>query len=412
MKTDKRTTLNVAIGIALTAILVIGTGCNKTKDTDLTNIPSERRDKSQAVLITDIQYDHDVVLKDRVNGVDYLIANNLQINANLTIEPGVTLMFKDEAGIQVNEEGSLTAIGESSNLIYFTSEAGVRGSWKGITILSNHAKNVISYCRVEQAGGDNDYGKADIVVGSYSNTGQTEISNSEITTSLTTGILLSEGSRLIYFTGNKLFTNTTCPIEAYVGDAGQVSNSNTFSNNGLEYIRLTGKEDEVFTDPITLSKLTEPYLISGHIHLGNSFTIAPGTRLYMDEEAQILVDGTVGDASFSAIGTKTQPILIAPLYSGQGTWNSICFLSSSSPKNVIEYCNISGGGSLDNTNPGKGMLNMLSANGSTAIVMRNSNIMNSGAFGVYVQTAHCTYNNDIVSSNQFSNNVNGNIHFE
>ena len=132
-------------------------------------------------------------------------------------------MFKDGAGITVNQNGSLTAIGSTGNVILFTSESGKRGSWKGISILSSSAKNILSFCKIEQAGAANTNGSADILVGSANTTAEVQINNCEITTSAADGILLSEGSKLDWFNNNNIHTNTAHPISMHVTDAVNLS---------------------------------------------------------------------------------------------------------------------------------------------------------------------------------------------
>lgn len=398
----------------LTAVafgLLLFASCSKTEDAGLSNISSERKDNTQALTMSETVISSDLVLQDRVNGVDYIISNNIQINANLTIKPGVTIQFADGAGLQVNEEGSLTAVGATGNIIYFTSKSGKRSAWKGITILSNGGKNVLSYCKVEHGGATNSFGTGNVIIGSGTNTGSIEISNSEITASGSNGILLSEGSKLVGFVGNNIHTNSDFPVSMHVTDAMNMDNANQYSNNGKEFVQLVGNASTVITKDIMLVKTTEPFLISGKIVAGNKFCIAAGSRVSMDYAAEVVIDGVAGNGSFCAIGTSTQPIFISSIFNGTGVWNTIRFRSSNSTNNKIEFCTISGGGL--NTESNDGMLSVVNDNGgSTNIVVRNSNIINSAGTGIFIQNANSEYNKDIISANTFSNNVKGNVHFE
>ncbi len=395
---------------AVTIGLLFFASCSK-EDAGLSNITSERKDNTQALTMNETVISSDMVLQDRVNGVDYIISNNIQVNANLTIKPGVTIQFADGAGLQVNEEGSLTAIGTNGNVIYFTSKAGKRSSWKGITVLSNSGKNVLSYCKIEHGGAANSFGTGNIIVGAGTNTGSIEISNSEITTSGSNGILLSEGSKVVGFVGNNIHTNSDYPVSMHITDAVNMDNANEYSKNGKEFVQLTGDASNIITKDIMLVKTSEPFLISGNIVAGNKFCIAAGSRVSMDYEAEIVIDGVAGNGSFCAVGTSAQPIFISSVYNSTGVWNTIRFRSSNSTNNKIEYCTISGGGSNSGNNDG--MVSVVNDNGgSTNIVVRNSNIINSAGTGIFIQNANSAYNKDIISANTFSNNVKGNVHFE
>lgn len=394
------------------AALMLFSSCSKKEDETPTNIMAYRHDTNQAQSLDMTTVSTDMVLEDHVNGVDYIISNNLQLNANLTIKPGVTIMLKDGAGIQVNEEGSLTAIGSNGNLILFTSESGKRSAWKGITVLSNNAKNVISYCKVEHGGAASSFGTGNIIVGSGTNTGMVEISNSEITASGNNGILISEGSKLIGFTGNKIHTNSSYPVSMHITDAVNMVDGNQMVNNGKEFIQVTGDGSASINKEISLKKLDESFLVSGQIVAANKFCIAAGSRVYMDNGTEIIIDGTTGHGSFCAVGTASNPISIAAIYNGTGLWNTIRFRSSDSNDNKIEYCTISGGGATTGSNA-EGMISVVNdVDGSSNITIRNSTIINSAAIGIYIQSTHSAYNSDIISGNVFSNNVMGNVHFE
>ncbi|MFN8324010.1 MAG: hypothetical protein U0T74_15200 [Chitinophagales bacterium] len=395
----------VAIG------LLLFSSCSKKEDLTPTNLDIDRKNDAQAQVINQSEINTNTVWEDKVNGVDYMISGALQINAGLIIKPGVTIMFEDGAGLQVNEEGSISAIGASGNEIYFTSKSGKRSAWKGITILSNNAKNVISYCKVEHGGATNSFGAGNIILGSGANTAEAEVSFSDITASGSDGIVISEGSKVHNFTGNNLHTNSAFPVNMHLTDAYQMSDMNQFSNNGKEFIKVSGNGENVIAKQITLAKLNESFLISGKVTAGNKFTIAAGSRVMMDANAEVVIDGASGNGAFVAIGTQSQPISISAIYNGTGIWNTIRFRSSNSNDNRIEYCNISGGGL--NTGSADGMISVVNDNGgSSNIVIRNSNIMNSAAIGIYIQSANSEYNSDIISGNVFSNNVKGNVHIE
>ena len=391
----------------VTAALMLFSACSKNEDVTPNNIMAYRNDNSQSQSLYVTTISTDMVLEDRVSGVDYTIANNIQVNANLTIKPGVTVAFKDGAGIQVNEQGSLTAIGANGNVILFTSATDKRSGWKGITILNSNARNVISYCRVEQGGAANSFGTGNIIVGSKDKTGEVEISYSEITASGNNGILIAEGSKVHGFTGNKIHTNSSFPVSMHITDAANMTDGNQMVNNGKEFIQVTGDARFTITKEISLKKLNESFLVSGMIVAGNKFCVAAGSRVYMDNGAEIIIDGYTGQGTFCAIGSASSPISIAAIYNGTGMWKNIRFRASESNQNRIEYCTISGGGASDGSHA-QGMISVVD---NATIVIRNSTIINSAATGIYLE-ANAAYNNDILSGNTFSNNVLGNVHFE
>ncbi len=396
----------------ITLVLLFLASCSKQEDSALTNLKVERTDNSRAMRMEQKSISTDMVLGDHVNGVDYIIKENVEVSANLTIMPGVTIQFEDNAGLQINQSGSIRAIGANGNLIYFTSKSGKRSSWKGITILSTSNKNSISYAKIEHGGADNSFGTGNLIIGNARNLASLELSNSEITASGTIGITLGEASKLTGFVANKIHTNSSYPVSLCIADAGNMNDLNELRNNGKEFFRFTGSSSGIISKEITLGKLLEPVLITGTVVAGNKFNLLAGTRIAMDEHAEIIIDGIAGNGSFSAIGTSSQPITIAAPFTGSGVWNSIRFRSSNSALNRIEYCNISGGGG-SNSHINNGMITVVNDNGGSGnITIRNSSITNSAASGIFIQNSASVYNKDIVSSNSFSNNANGNVYFE
>lgn len=72
----------------------------------------------------------------------------------LTVEPGVRLQFEAESGLRITTTGSLVARGTAAAPIVFTGRTETPGSWKGISIRSTNANNVIASARVSNGGSD------------------------------------------------------------------------------------------------------------------------------------------------------------------------------------------------------------------------------------------------------------------
>ena len=391
-----KTKLLTGLSVAAFSLMMLSS-CKK-EDDQLNNISAYRTDASEAQLIDYSDINASMIFEDRVNGVDYLIAKDVQINAAVTVKPGVTFMFKDGAGFTVTENGSLKAMGTNGNEVYFTSESGKRGAWKGITFLSNSG-NVLEYCKIEHGGGANSFGSANVMIGTAENNASAEVSNSVITASKTDGIFMSERSSLLHFSGNTVTTNTAHPLAIHFSEVGQIEGGNTYTNNGKTEIRLYGNDNNI-TNVVNVSNVGMSYLVTGVVKANNAINVAPGVKLNMDNNAQIILNGS--QASFNAVGTSAQPIIISSPYAAAGVWNNIQFTGSNSANNRIEYCNISGGG----LGTADGMISVV--NGSS-VTVRNSTIANSAANGIYIQAATSQYNNDIATANTFTNNADGNV---
>lgn len=99
---------------------------------------------------------HDNEAKDdqtwRALAVPYHFAGGSTIVAHVTIEPGAQLEFGENTGIEVRQNGSLTAEGTPEKPIVFTGTDPTPGYWTGVFFESNSAKNVIRNAKITYAG--------------------------------------------------------------------------------------------------------------------------------------------------------------------------------------------------------------------------------------------------------------------
>jgi len=73
---------------------------------------------------------------------------------NITIEAGAKLLFTEQGYIEVNDGGSLTAKGTSTNPIIMDGEIDASGSWPGLSYqFTTSIKNELSYVTIRNAGG-------------------------------------------------------------------------------------------------------------------------------------------------------------------------------------------------------------------------------------------------------------------
>ncbi len=137
--------------------------------------------------------------------VPYFIENVVSIgydiqNGNLTIEPGSTLQFANDAGLCTGDYATgswLKANGTASERIVFTGETALPGTWKGIAFQSTNPNNQISYADISYGGSSSYTGatqkKANLHAGAWSN-GTFTIANSTISNSGAWGIWVTLGS--------------------------------------------------------------------------------------------------------------------------------------------------------------------------------------------------------------------------
>lgn len=146
--------------------------------------------------------------------VPYYINVDLDVEANLTIQPGAILMFGTDGQMDIGyyNNTQVTAVGTSSEPIVFTSAATspAAGAWKGILIWENNSPNTrFDYCEFNYTG--KDVYESSAAIWTY-NTSFT-VTNSKFQYSAGYGIFLDSGSTVTN-TGN---TFTGCAL----GEVGQ-----------------------------------------------------------------------------------------------------------------------------------------------------------------------------------------------
>lgn len=166
----------------------------------------------------------------------YEIANNVTVKkgVNLTIEPDVTLRFNGNASLIV--EGSLLAVGNSSNRITFTSNEPnpIRGQWDGIKFVGEDTESFILKFV------DINYAKYGILVESL---GKTVVEKSEIANNSLSGIHVIGRSNVVIkenvikLNGNGISTAGNISFGMIV-----VDNSISFNDENGIYVYTSGAD--------------------------------------------------------------------------------------------------------------------------------------------------------------------------
>lgn len=283
------------------------------------------------------------VLKNRGEGIDYTVDCILPIKGDLTIEPGVVIQFTSDAGFKIDGTGSLNATGTIEKNIKFIGKDNVKGSWLGLYFDSYDIKNSLSHCTIENAGGNSFNSNGDkgaIIVWADS---KLAINDSKIINSAEYGINANYSGAKLSLTNN-LITGCNMPMflnAEYVGDIS----GGTYTGNTTDaiYIETSLNYGKILTAQ-TWEDLGIPYRIKsgGYIVVDEVyFQIAAGVTIEFETETGIKIKS---GASFSAIGTATEQILFTGVIKQAGAWESIQFISTSSPLNEISYAKIEYGG--------------------------------------------------------------------
>jgi len=286
-------------------------------------------------------FSQDRVLKNTSAPVDYIISSVMDISdATITIEPGVVIEFKANAGIGVYDNGALKAQGTAGEPIIFRGEQQVRGFWRGIHIESNSLDNVLSHIKISDAGSNYVYCCNEVAT-VFLKGGSLTYNHVELSNGGSVGFRVTGDNATLREVSNNTFTNhTKYPVSGIIEKIAQiVETTSDFSGNLENYIFI---ENSDVKNDISLKKGNVPYLIeTGVIDVTRKLTIDAGVQIFMEEDAGI---GVFDEGALTIDGTSTEPVVMKGIQNVQGYWRGI-HIESNSIDNKLTHAIISNAGS-------------------------------------------------------------------
>ncbi len=275
---------------------------------------------------------------------DYFVMADIDVTAQLTVAPGVTVMFEPNRGLSIEgNSGALVAIGKADSLVVFTAQDTLNG-WDGIVFFNNNAQNEFNYADVSY-GGQLDFGFGVLAanIGVERSAG-VKVSNSTVSNSFNYGIYLENGGTLRESANNTLSDNNNNPIALSISQVGSLDEQSVYSgntDNTVEIFASTLSQDEELVVP-ALSNGTS-YYVSGKLDIDSGIKAQPGSSFEFNTNALIEISGTNG--YFSAEGTAADSITFTARNPADG-WGGFSIFTSNS-NNSFKYARVSYGGGRD-----------------------------------------------------------------
>jgi hypothetical protein len=395
--------------IVVVSLATLISACNQNEDEDNLDLP-------EVISCTDINTNTTWV--NRNNGVDYILQCNLSVNARLSIAPGVVIQCKNNAGITIESNGALVAVGNALEKIVLKGEVEQPGSWKGLFFRSNSPENELNHVTIAHGGSASFDGlniKANLRVKPNA---RIRILNSTLERSAGQGVYfegldIESQNALSAFSVNTFRDNAAHPISCIAPNVSMFDGLvSTYTSNGTQAIEIRG--GKAFGDH-TWKKCSIPYRIEevvliGHYDDNGSLTVEPGCQLIFGGDAGLCTGEYSTGSWMRIVGTATERITLTGASPSAGFWKGIAF-QSLSPLNEIAYADVSFGGSSSYTGNTAQKANIRAGSWSAGrFTIANCNISSSSAYGIYATMASPDVS--IPPSVVFTNNALGNYFHE
>ena len=314
--------------------------CSKEDEDDSTSTPS-----AEPTTLDCDYFKQDRILTNNPDApIDYIITCQAPVDGDLVIQPGVVIAFQTDAGLEVFENGSISAIGTQEEPIVMTGVDKAAGSWSGIMIYSKDVKNVLNYCTVEFGGGspfNSNDDRGNIIL--YAD-GKLTVEHCAISNSATYGIHANYKSGRFVSIDHNTFSSNKAPIYVRANLVDAIGSDNLFSKNTGNYVEVgCGAVFENENGDKTWNKLEVPYRITTTdfgitdkitVPPNGNLTLAPGIQMEFATSVYIYVED---NASLKAVGTANEPLLFTGIDKAPGAWGGIEFAFTKSTRNEIAH---------------------------------------------------------------------------
>ncbi|WP_375579248.1 PKD domain-containing protein [Marivirga tractuosa] len=340
---------------------------------------------------------------------DYIITRSIDINAELTIEPGVFIQVVEDAFVEVESEGVLKAVGTESDSIKFTS-SNIAGNikWGGLIIHSGNVNNELSYTEVSHAGnsrlfytnGASQFGNIGIT-----DNGKLSIKNSTISNSLGQGgYVISNG--LVDFENNEFKDNGDYAFSIPFNMIGKIDgNTNVADNGNRNYIRVF---QSTMTDDqsIVALKNDQSFRVSGDITLESELNIGAGVKMEFDQDEFFTVETT---GLLKAVGTSDNKIVMTSSNISGGLYWGGLLVKSGNAQNELDHVEVSyGGESRMFYTEGASRFANIGIEATGQISISNSLISNGKSEGIFAMenSINTFSSNEFIDNNDYAMSIN------
>ncbi|WP_247237158.1 hypothetical protein [Telluribacter sp. SYSU D00476] len=339
---------------------------------------------------------------------DYIVTRSIDVNAELTINPGVVVAFERDVYMHIQDSGYLSAKGQPDKKIKFVGVQKTKGYWIGIALYSGSNVNVMEHVEIMHTGSrpvHSDIKAALFVYGGSE--AQITIKNSQLSQNDGYGMYLYEGAILREFSQNSFTNHTEAGIMVDAMNVSRLDADSKFTGgNGRNVVEvlqssLEGNKEiewKSFADKT-------PYRLNGELTVNSGWKLNPGVTLEMNRDAIIEIST---DGYMSAQGTATEKIKITSASGSAAYWQGIVCYSQVN-KNILENAEVRNAGSKILV--GEKKTNIAIYGDGASMTIKNTHVSGSGGYGIFVASG-ASANTDLATTNTFDSNALTNVLIE
>lgn len=344
----------------------------------------------------------DLTLVNRVTNPakpDYIASSNVNMKADLIIEPGVKIVYESNVALNIDADGALLAEGTASEPVVMTGTTESNGFWKGIGVFSSDIRNVMDYVEVSYAGsaeyGGGLYAKFNVGIESAD---KMKVTNCTFSQSGDYGLYVEKGGELTGFANNTFENNVGIPLAIDANNMTQMDANSTFTGNGTQYVELQNSTLTLGSESIwTAFADGTPYWVTGNISIRSGLKINEGVVLEFGSDLDLSVEDT---GYIIAKGTAEKRVKFLGKAGAAGSWRGVKIFTNDT-KNEFDYVEIAHGGSNELGHGLYERANLGIENGDRAKVT-NSIFRDSNGYGLYVEKGAAL---EAFANNEFKNNA-------
>jgi len=340
----------------------------------------------------------DKITTIRKNNVPYLFEGNVfDITSDLTIEQGVDIIFQENGGLGVYDEGSLNVMGSAAEPVQIRGQEATKGYWRGIHIETNKLANSLNYLNLSDAGGNYVY-CCNAASSVLLKNGTTSVTNSTFSNGKGYGIITRPDFEFNTFQANTITTHDEAPMYISVETANKLDGlSSSYEGNTKDFILIYNSD---INNETTIRPADVPFQIENNtvIDVTARLNLHAGVEIVFEENSGL---GIYDNGVLNALGSPSQKIILRGADNAVGYWRGI-HTETNSTSNIIRHSEIRNAGSNY----------VYCCNDKAALFVRagqmtieNSLISDSGGCGIQANS-NATL---MASENTFSNNIDGNL---